>query len=100
MKDSIRPRYTPLKFRDLLLRRIESRREIAHTFKTEDVYFFIQDCRKAYGSAGTPEAQEALRAINENGSFRLVADSRSEFLAILRDEVVLEKAQPRQAGLQ
>ena len=70
------------KFRDRLFELIESRRPIASTFKYSVVYFFMSRCMTAFNSPGTDKAQEALNAIANDGSFRLVADSRRDFLAM------------------
>lgn len=69
-------------FRDRSFELIESRRPIASTFKHSEVYFFMSRCMTAFNSPGTEKAQVALNAIAENGSFRLVAESRCEFLAM------------------
>ena len=69
-------------FRDRFFELIESRRPIASTFKHSEVYFFMSRCMTAFNSPGTDKAQKALNAIAENGSFRLVADSRCDFLAM------------------
>jgi hypothetical protein len=72
-------------FRDRFFELIESRRPIASTFKYSAVYFFMSRCMKAFNSPGTDKAQEALNAISDDGSFRLVADSRCDFLAMFPD---------------
>ncbi len=69
-------------FRDQLLVLIENRRSIASTFKYSDVYFFMSRCMTAFNSPGTDKAQAALNAIADNGSFRLVAESGRDFLAM------------------
>jgi len=70
-------------FRGRLFESIERRRPIAATFKYADVYYFVTRCRSASNSPGTDKAQEALDAIAQNGSFRLVAESLDDFLAML-----------------
>ena len=69
-------------FRDGLFELIENRRSIASTFKHSEVYFFITRCRTAFTSPGSDQAQEAQDSIADNGSFRLVAESRTDFLAM------------------
>lgn len=69
-------------FRDGLFDLIEKRRDIASSFKHLEIYFFIIHCRTAFNSPGTDKAQEALDAIAEDGSFRLVVDLRMDFLAM------------------
>lgn len=69
-------------FRDRFFELIESRRPIASAFKYAEVYFFMSRCMTAFNSPGTDKAQKALNAIAENGSFRLVAESRCDFLAM------------------
>ncbi len=68
--------------RDQLLELIENRRAIASTFKYSEVYFFMSRCMTAFNSPGTDKGQSALNAIADNGSFRLVADSLRDFLAM------------------
>jgi len=70
-------------FRGRLFESIERRRPIAATFKYADVYYFVTPSRSASNSPGTEKAQEALDAIAQNGSFRLVAESLDDFLAML-----------------
>ena len=69
-------------FRDWLFKLIESRRLIASTFKYSVVYFFMSRCMTAFNSPGTDKAQAALNAIADDGSFRLVAESRRDFQAM------------------
>ena len=71
-----------VQFRDRLCGLIDERRAVASSFKQLQVYLFLCHCRTALASPGTEEAEQALEAIVEDGSFRLVADSRSEFLAM------------------
>ena len=61
---------------------MESRRSIASTFKYSEIYFFVCRCMTAFNSPGTEQAQKALNAIADSGSFRLVSDSRRDFLAM------------------
>jgi hypothetical protein len=69
-------------FRDRLFDFIEDRRGVASSFTYRAVYLFMSNCRTAFASHGTHKAKQALDAIIENGTFRLVAESRSDFLAM------------------
>ena len=69
-------------FRARLFELIESRRAIASTFKHSEIYFFITGCMTAFKSPGSEQAHTSLEAIAETGSFRLVSDSLSDFLAM------------------
>ena len=80
--DTLPPAENWQKFRDRSFEMIESRRPIASTFKHSQVYFFMSRCMTAFKSPGTDKAQEALDAIADDGTFRLVADSRRDFLAM------------------
>ncbi len=69
-------------FRDGLCAMIEGRRNVASSFTYLEVYLFITHCRTAFASPGSDKAEQALDAIADSGSFRLVAESRTDFLAM------------------
>ena len=69
-------------FRSQLFDILEERRAIASAFRYEQVYFFISECRRILASPGTREAQDALYAIQEEGTFLLVAGSLTKFLEL------------------
>lgn len=66
-------------FRTQLFAKIEERRARAAMFRFEQIYWFIGRCSKLVGNPGTREAQQALEAIANEGTFLLVADSLTEF---------------------
>jgi hypothetical protein len=69
-------------FRGQVFELIENRHAIAATFKYGDIYFFVTRCRHAFISPDSDKGQEALDLIIQNGSFRLVADTWGDFLAM------------------
>ncbi len=71
-------------FRDWLFDLIERRRQTGPFFTDEDVYFFIMDCRAAFTAPGTEKAERALDGIADSGTFRLVASSLRDFLAMIQ----------------
>ena len=83
-------------FRDHLFDMIESRPDIASTFKHSEVYFFICRSKTAFTSPGTQKAEEALDAIADDGSFRLVKGSLSDFLTMFQvaEQPAIQDDQP------
>ncbi len=75
---------TWIQFRTQLFEMMEERRAKVALFRLEQVYFFISRCSKLFTSPGAKDGQDALRAIQDEGTFLLVADSLPAFLARLR----------------
>jgi len=71
-----------IEIRNELFTLMEERRPKAALFRLDQIYFFITRCSKLFGSPGSQEAQDALGAIQDDGSFLLVSDSLGAFLGI------------------
>jgi hypothetical protein len=80
-------------FRSQLFDTMEKRRPKTETFRYEQMYFFIPHCRKLFDTPGTKEAEAALDVVRNEGTFLLVADALTEFLAMFPTSE-LEKANP------
>ena len=87
-------------FRDHLFDMIESRPDIASTFKHSAVYFFICRSKTAFTSPGTQKAEEALDEIADDGSFRLVKGSLSDFLTMFQvaEQPAIQDDRPHPSG--
>ena len=81
-----------IKFRNQLFQAIEERRAKLIAFRLEQFYLLILNCSKLFSTPGTKEAQAALSTIRDDGTFLLVADSLSAFLAMFPAVVVQQDA--------
>jgi hypothetical protein len=72
-------------FRTQLFDIIEKRRAIASIFRYEQIYWFISGCRRLFASPATKEVQDELNAIQDEGTFLLVADSLTKFLTMFEE---------------
>ena len=61
---------------------MEGRRGKPDLFSFEQAHIFINRCSRLFKSPGTAEAEAALKAIADNGTFLLVADSLTAFVAM------------------
>ena len=88
-------------FRTGLFQTMEDRRAKAALFRCEQIYWFIIRCSKLCSAPGTTEAQDALKQIQDEGTFLLVADSLSEFQAMFQpaktSEEPKEQVEPQPA---
>jgi hypothetical protein len=81
-----------IKFRSQLFALIEERRAKLIAFRLEQFYLLILNCSKLFSTPRTKGAQAALSAIRDDGTFLLVADSLSAFLAMFPAVVVQQDA--------
>ena len=72
-----------VQFRKNLFEWIEQRwSRTAALFRQEKIHLFIIHCSRLFTAPGTTKAQEAQQAIENEGTFLLVADSLADFWAL------------------
>jgi hypothetical protein len=70
-------------FKPRFFERMEKRRAKAALFRPEQIYLLVGRCSKLFDPARQLEAEQALDRIAEEGTFLMLADTFSEFHALL-----------------
>src|SRR5579885_2801436 len=71
------------KFKPELFKKMDQRRDWQFRFGTGQVYGFVVACLQQFNQAKQAEAEQALKRIQDHGTFLLVADAFSEFQQII-----------------